>query len=63
MCLPGASVLVSGTNIGTSTDLDGQFSINNVDKMQLWYLAIQVMLHKLLSNGQTSLNVSMKSDL
>lgn len=32
MSLPGASVLISGTKTGTSTDFDGQFSINNVDK-------------------------------
>jgi hypothetical protein len=52
-CLFGASVLVSGTNIGTSTDLDGQFSINNVDKKQLWYLTTGYTTIKL--NGQTSL--------
>lgn len=28
--LPGASIVVSGTNIGTTTDFDGNFSLNNI---------------------------------
>ncbi|WP_339918785.1 TonB-dependent receptor [uncultured Flavobacterium sp.] len=63
MSLPGASVLVSGTNIGTSTDLDGQFSINNVDKnasLIFSYTGYATQTIKL--NGQTTLNVSLKSE-
>ena len=32
MSLPGASVMVSGTKIGTTTDFDGNYTLNNVDK-------------------------------
>ena len=28
MLLPGASILVKGQNIGSSTDFDGKFSLN-----------------------------------
>ena len=28
--LPGASIVVSGTNIGTTTDFDGNFSLENI---------------------------------
>ncbi|UFH46329.1 TonB-dependent receptor [Flavobacterium galactosidilyticum] len=63
MTLPGASVLVSGTNIGTSTDIDGQFTINNVDKnatLIFSYTGYATQTIKL--NGQTTLNVSLKSE-
>ena len=63
MTLPGASVLVSGTNIGTSTDIDGQFSINNVDKnatLIFSYTGFATQTIKL--NGQTTLNISLKSE-
>jgi TonB-linked SusC/RagA family outer membrane protein len=63
MSLPGASVLVSGTNIGTSTDLDGRFSINNVDKnasLVFSYTGYATQTIKL--NGQTNLNISLKSE-
>lgn len=63
MSLPGASVLVSGTNVGTSTDLDGQFTINNVDKnatLIFSYTGFATQTIKL--NGQTTLNVSLKSE-
>jgi TonB-linked SusC/RagA family outer membrane protein len=63
MTLPGASVLVSGTNLGTSTDLNGQFTLNNVDKNAILifsYTGFATQTIKL--NGQTILNVSLKSE-
>jgi TonB-linked SusC/RagA family outer membrane protein len=63
MSLPGASVLVSGTNVGTSTDLDGQFTINNVDKnatIIFSYTGFSSQTIKL--NGQTTLNISLKPE-
>jgi TonB-linked SusC/RagA family outer membrane protein len=61
MGLPGASVLVSGTKIGTSTDLDGQFIINNVDKnatLVFSYTGYESQSVKL--NGQTTLKILLK---
>lgn len=36
----GASVLVKGTTMGTVTDIDGKFTINNVpSSRRTWYVA------------------------
>ena len=61
MGLPGASVLVSGTNNGTSTDLDGQFTFDNVEKnatLIVKYTGYESQSVKL--NGQTNLKISLK---
>lgn len=63
MGLPGASVLVSGTKNGTSTDLDGQFTINNVDKnatLVFSFTGYESQSVKL--NGQTTLKISLKAE-
>ncbi|MEY4012960.1 MAG: hypothetical protein RIT22_2084, partial [Bacteroidota bacterium] len=63
MSLPGASVLVSGTKNGTSTDLDGQFTFNNVDKkatLVFSYTGYESQSVKL--NGQTTLKISLKPE-
>ena len=39
--LPGASVVVSGSNVGTTTDFDGMFTIENLslnDELIISYL-------------------------
>ena len=61
MSLPGASVLVSGTKIGTSTDLDGQFSINNVDKnATLIFSFTGYESQSVKLNGQSFLKIALK---
>ena len=63
MSLPGASVLVSGTKIGTSTDLDGQFSINNVDKnATLIFSFTGYESQSVKLNGQTTLKIALKAE-
>ncbi|HWS60079.1 MAG TPA: TonB-dependent receptor [Flavobacterium sp.] len=63
MSLPGASVLVSGTNNGTSTDLDGQFTINNVDKnATLIFSFTGYESQSVKLNGQTTLKISLKAE-
>lgn len=59
--LPGASVLVSGTNNATSTDLDGQFTITNVDKnATLIFSFTGYESQSVKLNGQTTLTISLK---
>jgi TonB-linked SusC/RagA family outer membrane protein len=63
MSLPGASILVSGTNNGTSADLDGQFTITNVDKnatLIFSFTGYETQTVKL--NGQTIINISLKAE-
>jgi len=63
MSLPGASVLVSGTNNGTSTDLDGQFTITNVDRnATLIFSFTGYESQSVKLNGQTTLKISLKAE-
>ena len=53
--LPGASVVVSGSNTGTTTDFDGNFSLNNLnlkDQLIISYLGYEDF--KILVEGSTS---------
>lgn len=61
--IPGANVIVEGTTNGTSTDIDGNFTLTNVntgDRILISFLgyADQVVEY----NGQSSLNISLQED-
>ncbi|WP_418264155.1 SusC/RagA family TonB-linked outer membrane protein [Flavobacterium faecale] len=61
MTLPSASVMVVGTNIGTTTDMDGQYAIGKVDKnasLQFSYTGYETQIVKI--NGQTTINIVLK---
>ena len=61
--LPGASVVVKGTNNGTQTDFDGNFSINvtgNDNVLEISYVGFAT--EDLPLNGQTSITVSLSED-
>ncbi|WP_258103926.1 TonB-dependent receptor [Marinoscillum sp. MHG1-6] len=62
--LPGATVLVKGTNVGTVTDFDGYYNLNISAGSDLLltvsfvgYQSVEVPI-----NGQTELNVTLKPD-
>lgn len=58
MTLPSASVIVVGSTIGTSTDLDGQYVISKVDKnasLQFSYTGYETQIVKI--NGQSTINI------
>lgn len=64
MSLPGASIVVSGTNIGTTSDLDGKFALNNVDKDATLVISYTGYVTQTIKvNGQTTINVALKSEL
>lgn len=61
--LAGATVLVKGTNNGTSTDFDGNFSIEanvNSDILEVSYIGFSTL--EVPINGQSSLNVRLTED-
>lgn len=61
LSLPGAMVLISGTNKGTSTDLDGQFTISNVDlNATLVFSFAGYESQSVKINGQTTLKIALK---
>ena len=63
MSLPGVSVLVSGTNKGTTTDLDGKYELKNVDsKATLTFSYVGYTNQIIQVNGQETINVILKSE-
>lgn len=60
--LPGASVLVKGTSVGTVTDLDGHYSISVPFGGTLVFSFIGLRTHEEKVNGRTVINVELQSD-
>ena len=61
--LPGASVLVKGTSVGTISDLDGNFSLEVPDKSNTLTISfVGYRTQEVGLNGQTSVNVSLESN-
>ncbi|MCG9791363.1 SusC/RagA family TonB-linked outer membrane protein [Flavobacterium algicola] len=61
MSLPSASVIITGTSIGTTTDMDGQYVIGKVDKnasLQFSYTGYETQTVKV--NGQTTINIVLR---
>ncbi|MDO6760981.1 TonB-dependent receptor [Tamlana sp. 2_MG-2023] len=60
--IPGAAVLVKGTNTGAATDFDGNYSIQASigDLIEISYLGMETTIVKV---SQAQMNVKMNSDL
>jgi TonB-linked SusC/RagA family outer membrane protein len=62
--LPGVSVLLKGTTIGTSTDMDGKFTISVPDNGgALVFSYIGFMTKEVAIGAQTTIDVSLASDI
>ncbi|MHB1179386.1 MAG: SusC/RagA family TonB-linked outer membrane protein, partial [Daejeonella sp.] len=58
--LPGVSVKVKGTNIGTTTDLDGRYTINAPeDNSVLVFTYIGYVTQEVILSGRSTVNVSL----
>jgi len=61
--LPGVNVIVKGTENGTSTDFDGNYTLNNVDSnATLVFSFVGYLTKEVLVNGQTTINVTLEGD-
>ena len=62
--LPGVSVLVKGTSVGTTTDMDGNFSlkVDDADKIVLTFSFIGMAPKEVAYNGQKMLNVVLEEE-
>ena len=60
--LPGASVLVKGTSVGTVTDLDGHYSISVPSGATLVFSFVGLKSHEEKVNGRTVINVELQTD-
>ena len=64
MPLPGANILVVGTNKGAQADFDGEFVIDKVDSNASLIISYVGYRNKIIQvNGQSSINVSLELDL
>ncbi len=62
--LPGASVVVKGTNVATITDAEGNFQLS-VPKgsTTLWVSFVGMKTQEVQIEGQTTLNVALQPDI
>ncbi len=61
--IPGVTVVVKGTTIGTITDVNGKFSLNNVSagaKLQFSFIGMKTK--EVAVSGSKSLNVALEND-
>jgi TonB-linked SusC/RagA family outer membrane protein len=62
--LPGASVVVKGTNVATITDADGNYLLNVPQGSGvLWVSFVGMKTQEVKIEGQTSINVVLQSDV
>lgn len=58
----GASIVVKGTNNGTSTDIDGQYSINAKTNATLVFSYVGFKTKEVVVTNQKTLNVTLQDD-
>lgn len=61
--LPGVSVLVKGTTTGTTTDLDGRYSINVPKNGILVFTYIGMSKQEVKTSGKRTVNVVLQEDV
>src|SRR3546814_17107782 len=62
--LPGVSVLVKGSSVGTSTDLEGRFELNGVASGDVLVLSFLVFRTKEVPyTGEGQLEISLEQDV
>lgn len=59
--LPGVSVKVKGTTTGTSTDVEGKYSLSIPDNSILVYTYVGYQSKEVVVNGQNVINVSLET--
>ncbi|WP_321280377.1 TonB-dependent receptor [Marinifilum fragile] len=62
LSIPGVSVIVKGTTIGTSTDFDGKYSINVPDGENVLVFSFVGMTTQELTVTSSTLNVAMENE-
>ncbi|RXF68671.1 SusC/RagA family TonB-linked outer membrane protein [Arcticibacter tournemirensis] len=61
LALPGVSVMVKSTSRGTTTDIDGNYSIELGQKQTLEFTMLGMANHEVVFNGQSSINVTLRT--
>lgn len=64
LSLPGANIIVSGTNNGTATDFDGRFTLNKVDTNATLIFSYAGFTSQTIPvNGKETINIVLKPEL
>jgi TonB-linked SusC/RagA family outer membrane protein len=61
--LPGVSVTVKGTTVGSLTDVNGKYAISTSDNQTLIYSFVGMKPQEILVSGQTVIDIVLTSDL
>ncbi|WP_211211975.1 SusC/RagA family TonB-linked outer membrane protein [Flexithrix dorotheae] len=61
--LPGVSILIKGTSVGTTTDIDGNYTIQATEGATLQYSYIGYVTQEVQLGSQSVLNVALEADL
>ncbi|WP_194765970.1 SusC/RagA family TonB-linked outer membrane protein [Tamlana sp. I1] len=62
--LPGVTILVKGTTIGTTTDFDGGYTLTNIDaNATLLFSYVGYLTHEAPLKGKSVINVTLKPSL
>lgn len=62
--LLGVNVIVEGTNIGTTTDFDGNYSLSNIpEDATLQFSFVGFLTQEIEVNGRTEIDVAMQEDM
>lgn len=61
--LPGVSILVKGTTVGTTTDLDGNYSLNVGQGSTLVFSYVGYITQEVGIASQTTLDIKLKEDI
>ncbi|UZR98473.1 SusC/RagA family TonB-linked outer membrane protein [Chondrinema litorale] len=61
--LPGVSIIIKGTNKGTTTDLDGHYSLNITTEDVLQFSYIGYNTQEITVGNQSEINISLQTDL
>src|SRR5690606_39080010 len=61
--LPGISVVVKGTNTGTATDFDGDYTLEVPSDAVLQFSSVGFATQEVAVNGQSVINITMQEDL
>lgn len=60
--MPGVNVLVAGSNAGTQTDFDGNYSISVTDEQTLVFSYVGFETTRVAVGGQSTINITLKVD-
>lgn len=63
MGIPGVSIVVKGTTVGTSTDIDGKFTISASSSSSLIFSFIGYKSQEIVVGNQTQVNVVLSADV